>query len=92
MFLVWSSVSVFVTVMFLVLVLLSAMAFEYSLAVGPVFPDCVEFAVAFWVLLSAVSALLLLVGFAQAEPAPKASAIAVAKSVFFMVVPSEVTS
>ena len=49
-----------------------------------------DVAVADWVLLSAVAASLLLVGLAQAVVVPKASAMAVANSVFFMVFPLKI--
>ena len=63
-------------------------AVEYSFADAPVLADWFEFAVAVWLLLFARSALLLLVGFAITWlEKPKATAIADANKVFFIVVP-----
>jgi hypothetical protein len=83
------SVSVLVVVLVLVLVEveLSRVALEYSFACGPA-PLWVEFAVAVCVFESPFTLSLLMVGFAKADP--KAIAMAVARMVCFMKVPSEV--
>jgi hypothetical protein len=79
------------------LLLLSLCAFwfavEYSFAAAPVLADWFEFAVAVWLLDVARSALLFVVGFAITWPErPKATAIADANKVFFMVVPLKIAS
>ena len=58
-----------------------------SLAAAPVFADWSEFAVAFWLLFCAKSALLFVVGFANAWLDTKATAIADANKVLFMIFP-----
>jgi hypothetical protein len=78
---------VFVELLVLVFVELSCFIFEPSLAFGLLAAplDWVDVAVALWVLVPAVSALLLLVGFANTgADTPKASAIAVAIKVLFI--------
>lgn len=60
---------------------------ENSFAAEPVFADWFEFAVAVWLLSRANSALLLFSGFASAWVDTKATAIADANIVLFMIYP-----